>query len=136
MVGRQGLLPLARDHEIVTTLIMAVTLLIAWVANLGVGSNLAGATAANADKIGRTIDVGTVLSAAIVVVFSAAATIRLPPEGVAVLLAVDFVVDMARTAVNVIGNAAAAMVVAKSEGEFRAEGYDREDVLDEVVVLA
>jgi len=41
--------------------------------------------------------------------------IGLPASGVAVLLAVDFVVDMARTALNVAGNALATAVVAKSE---------------------
>jgi proton glutamate symport protein len=57
-------------------------------------------------------------SSSIVVLFSAAAAIGLPAEGVAILLAVDFVVDMARTALNVTGNALAALVVAGSEGAF------------------
>lgn len=63
-----------------------------------------------------TKGIAGVPSASIVVLFSAAATIGLPPEGVAVLLAIDFVVDMARTALNVSGNVLATAVVAKTEG--------------------
>jgi proton glutamate symport protein len=58
-------------------------------------------------------------SASIVVLFSASAAIGLPAEGVAVLLAVDFVVDMARTALNVIGNSLATVAIANWEGLFR-----------------
>ena len=43
---------------------------------------------------------------------------RAAPQGIAFLLAIDFVVDMARTAVNVTGNSLASMVIAKSEGQF------------------
>lgn len=57
-------------------------------------------------------------SASIVVLFSAAAAVGLPAEGVAILLAVDFVVDMARTGLNVTGNALASLVLARSEGAF------------------
>jgi len=57
-------------------------------------------------------------SSSIVILFSASAAIGLPAEGVAILLAVDFVVDMARTAINIAGNGLACVVVAKSEGIF------------------
>jgi proton glutamate symport protein len=67
-----------------------------------------------------TKGVAGVPSAAIVVLFSASAAVGLPPEGVAILLAVDFVVDMARTGLNVAGNSLAILVVGKSEGLFRA----------------
>ncbi len=53
--------------------------------------------------------------AAIVVLSGTLATFHLPMEGVAVLLGVDALMDMGRTAVNVIGNCLAAAVVAKSE---------------------
>jgi len=59
-------------------------------------------------------------SAAIVVLLATAKSIGLPLEGVALLLGVDFIVDMARTAVNVVGNSLATVVIAKSEGLFRA----------------
>lgn len=60
-------------------------------------------------------------SSSIVILFSAAAAIGLPAQGIAVLLAVDFVVDMARTAINIAGNGLACVVIAKSEGTFRQE---------------
>ncbi|RYE86034.1 MAG: cation:dicarboxylase symporter family transporter, partial [Myxococcales bacterium] len=47
----------------------------------------------------------------------------LPGEaGVAMLLAVDEVMDMARTAVNVLGNGLASVVIARWEGVFESEG--------------
>ncbi|WP_217167782.1 dicarboxylate/amino acid:cation symporter [Streptomyces sp. AC512_CC834] len=65
-----------------------------------------------------TKGIAGVPSASIVVLFSAGSTIGLPAEGIAILLAVDFVVDMARTGLNVTGNSLAALVIAKSEGRF------------------
>jgi proton glutamate symport protein len=56
-----------------------------------------------------------VASASIVVLIGAAGTIGIPAEGIAILLGVDFLVDMARTAVNVIGNTLAACVIDSSE---------------------
>lgn len=70
-----------------------------------------------------TKGIAGVPSAAIVVLFSASATIGLPAEGVAILLVVDFVVDMARTALNVSGNALATVVIAKSEGLYPAAAW-------------
>ncbi|HEU5304146.1 MAG TPA: cation:dicarboxylase symporter family transporter [Gemmatimonadales bacterium] len=43
----------------------------------------------------------------------------LPLEGVAIILGVDELMDMARTTVNVIGNCLAAVVMGRWEGEFR-----------------
>ena len=45
----------------------------------------------------------------------------LPPEGVAVIFAVDELMDMARTSVNVLGNCLATVVVARWENEFDDE---------------
>ncbi|MFH8253203.1 dicarboxylate/amino acid:cation symporter [Microbacterium sp. B2969] len=56
-----------------------------------------------------------VASASIVVLLAASSTIGLPAEGVALLLGVDFIVDMARTGVNVVGNSLAAAVIDRSE---------------------
>ncbi|MEA5455172.1 dicarboxylate/amino acid:cation symporter [Sinomonas sp. JGH33] len=56
-----------------------------------------------------------VASGSIVVLLAAGNTLGLPPQGVALLLGVDFIVDMARTAVNVVGNSLAAAVVDGSE---------------------
>lgn len=58
-----------------------------------------------------------VASASVVVLIAAGSTLGLPPQGVALLLGVDFIVDMARTAVNVVGNSLAAAVIDRSEGK-------------------
>jgi proton glutamate symport protein len=52
----------------------------------------------------------------LVILAGTLATFRLPMEGVAVLLGVDAVLDMARTSVNVLGNCLASAVVARWEG--------------------
>lgn len=54
--------------------------------------------------------------AALVVLTATLTTFGLPLEGAAILLGVDQVLDMGRTAVNVIGNCMAAAVVARWEG--------------------
>ena len=46
------------------------------------------------------------------------ATFGLPLEGVAIILGVDTLMDMARTSTNLIGNCLATVVMAKWEGEF------------------
>ena len=53
--------------------------------------------------------------AALVVLAGTLATFQLPMEGVAVLLGIDAVLDMARTSVNVLGNCLAAAVIARWE---------------------
>ncbi|MCS7026734.1 MAG: cation:dicarboxylase symporter family transporter [Bryobacteraceae bacterium] len=54
--------------------------------------------------------------AALVVLTGTISTFHLPLEGVAVLLGIDAVLDMARTSVNVLGNCLASAVVARWEG--------------------
>jgi proton glutamate symport protein len=54
--------------------------------------------------------------AALVILAGTLATFQLPMEGVAVLLGVDAVLDMARTGINVLGNCLASAVVARWEG--------------------
>src|SRR5687767_4569246 len=54
--------------------------------------------------------------AALVILAGTLASFRLPMEGAAVLLGVDAIMDMARTAVNVLGNCLATAVVARWEG--------------------
>jgi len=55
--------------------------------------------------------------AAIVILSGTVTNFHLPMEGVAVLLGVDALLDMARTAINVLGNCLAAAAVARWEGE-------------------
>ncbi len=54
--------------------------------------------------------------AALVILAGTLATFHLPMEGAAVLLGVDAILDMARTAINVLGNCLASAVVARWEG--------------------
>ncbi len=47
----------------------------------------------------------------------------LPVEGIALIIGVDRVLDMVRTAVNVTGDATASLVVGKSEGQLDEEVF-------------
>lgn len=44
-------------------------------------------------------------------------TIGVPPDGIGLILAVERILDMCRTAVNVLGNTCCAVLVARAEGE-------------------
>ena len=60
--------------------------------------------------------------ASLVVLAGTLSTFGLPLEGVAVILGVDELMDMARTSVNVVGNCLAAAVVGRWEGELGVIG--------------
>ncbi len=64
--------------------------------------------------------VAGVSRAALVILLATASSVGLPTEPVFLLLGVDQLLDMARTAVNVLGNCLATVVMAKWEGEFGA----------------
>jgi proton glutamate symport protein len=57
----------------------------------------------------------------LVVLMATATSIGLPSAPLFLLLGVDPLLDMGRTAVNVLGNCLASVIMAKWEGEFRAE---------------
>lgn len=59
--------------------------------------------------------------AAIVVILATVGTVGIPLESVAYIIGIDRILDMARTALNVVGNALAALVIAKWEGVFDKE---------------
>ena len=65
--------------------------------------------------------VAGVSRAALVVLLATASSFGLPTEPIFLLLGIDPLMDMARTAVNVIGNCLATTVVARWEGEPLAE---------------
>lgn len=71
---------------------------------------------------------GTASIAATVVLSS----LGLPIEGLAMVLGVDVIIDMARTMTNVTGAAVTALIVADSEGEFDRQAFndDKEDELE------
>jgi proton glutamate symport protein len=56
--------------------------------------------------------------ASLVILSGTLATFGLPLEGVAVILGVDELMDMARTTINLVGNCLATVVMARWEGEF------------------
>ncbi len=58
------------------------------------------------------------------------ASVGLPLEGVAIIAGIDRILDMARTALNVTGDGAVAVLVARSEGELDLAVYDTPHVLD------
>lgn len=63
--------------------------------------------------------VAGVRGASFVILAGAVASIPgVDPQKASVILAVDALMDMARTSVNVIGNCLASVIIAKSEGEF------------------
>jgi len=63
--------------------------------------------------------------ASLVILAATLTTFNLPLEGAAILLGVDQLLDMGRTAVNVMGNCLATVVVARWEGEFDDERMRR-----------
>jgi proton glutamate symport protein len=57
--------------------------------------------------------------ATLVVLLATASMFHLPTEPIFIILGIDALMDMARTAVNVIGNCLACAVIARSEGELQ-----------------
>jgi Na+/H+-dicarboxylate symporter len=71
-----------------------------------------------------TKGIAAVPRASLVVLAGTLAQFGLPLEGIAVILGVDELMDMGRTATNVIGNCVATVVVARWEGEFNDKGNE------------
>lgn len=69
--------------------------------------------------------------ATLVIIAATCGSFNLPGEaGIAMLLAVDEIMDMARTTINVIGNGLASVVIAKWEGVFGSEPEPAADAPD------
>jgi Na+/H+-dicarboxylate symporter len=64
-----------------------------------------------------SIGVAGIPAASLVAIAIILTAVGLPPEAIGVLFVFDRILDMARTAVNVAGDAAAAIIVASLEGE-------------------
>lgn len=88
-------------------------LLIAFVSVVG--------SAATAGTTGATVMLTLTLS-----------TVGLPLEGVGLLLAVEPILDMGRTAVNVAGQALVPTIVAKREGILDTDVYNRTEAFDDI----
>jgi len=65
--------------------------------------------------------------ASLVILLGTLNSFGLPAEGVILILGVDELMDMARTAVNVIGNCLATAVIARSEKAFRSTEWQAEE---------
>jgi len=65
--------------------------------------------------------------ASLVILLGTLNSFNLPAEGVIIILGVDELMDMARTAVNVIGNCMATVVIARWEGAFRNQEWKAEE---------
>jgi proton glutamate symport protein len=62
--------------------------------------------------------VAGVAKAALVILLGTADSLGLPSQPILILFAIDQLLDMGRTAINVLGNCLATVVIAKWEGEF------------------
>lgn len=65
--------------------------------------------------------------ASLVILLGTLASFKLPVEGVILILGVDELMDMARTATNVVGNCLATVVIAKWEKAFRNDEWRKEE---------
>lgn len=103
--------------------------------------NLYDATLNVADFIALTVfltiiskSIAAVPSGAVVVLLASATQLGLPAQGVALLVSVDFFVNAGRTALNVVGNALAPVIIAKTEGQFEpAETSQQMDSIKKMV---
>ena len=75
--------------------------------------------------------VAAVPRASLVILAGTLTSFGLPLEGIAVILGVDELMDMARTTVNLVGNCLATAIMGRWEGEFDPEGADRALALEE-----
>jgi proton glutamate symport protein len=66
--------------------------------------------------------VAGVSRASLVILMGTVGSFGLPIESVFILLGIDQLMDMGRTAVNVLGNCLATVVVARWEGDFPSAG--------------
>ncbi|KAJ48961.1 Na+/H+-dicarboxylate symporter [Clostridium tetanomorphum] len=80
--------------------------------------------------ISTLASIGTagVPSAGVVMLSMVLQQVGLPLEGVALVLSIDRLVDMARTTVNITGDAIGTLIVANSEGELNLDLYNNETV--------
>jgi Na+/H+-dicarboxylate symporter len=71
-----------------------------------------------------SIGVAGIPSASLVAVLIILQAIGLPPEGIGLFIAVDRLLDMCRTTVNVFSDSCCAVLIAKSEGEVKVLNAD------------
>lgn len=57
--------------------------------------------------------------------------VGLPVEGIAIIIGIDRILDMCRTAINITGDAVCTLIVAKSEGELNEDMYYEKNLTEE-----
>ena len=70
-----------------------------------------------------SIGTASVPGAGLIMLSMVLTTVGLPVEGIALIIAVDRIIDMARTSINVCGDIVGTVVVAKSENALNKEIY-------------
>ena len=97
------------------------------------GISLTVAQMATVVLMGILAAVGTmgVPGAALIMVSMIFVQIGIPLEGIALIAGIDRVLDMARTTLNVLGDATGAVIVTKTEGELGSELFSEAD--DDVI---
>ena len=75
-----------------------------------------------------SIGTAGVPGAGIVMLTMVVQQVGLPIEGIALVLSVDRIIDMFRTATNITGDAVCTMIIANSEGELNRDIYYNEEV--------
>ncbi len=85
-----------------------------------------------------TKGIAAVPGASLIVIAGTAAAFNIPVEGIAIILGVDRILDMARTCCNVTGNCIAAVLVARWENEISADEltYAIAHPLEELPIVA
>jgi Na+/H+-dicarboxylate symporter len=78
--------------------------------------------------------VAGVSRAGLVILLGTVGSFGLPVEPVFILLGIDQLMDMGRTAVNVLGNCLATVIVARWEGEFPADSQISQFVADPISI--
>jgi DAACS family dicarboxylate/amino acid:cation (Na+ or H+) symporter len=76
-----------------------------------------------------SIGTAAVPSAGLIMLAMVLGQVGLPVEGIALIIGIDRLLDMLRTAVNVTGDAAVTTFVAKSEGAFERATFDDPDAV-------
>ncbi|WIF94138.1 dicarboxylate/amino acid:cation symporter [Caminicella sporogenes] len=59
--------------------------------------------------------------------------VGIPVEGIAIIMGIDRILDMCRTAINITGDAACTVIIAKQEGELNEDIYNAENVDKSIV---
>jgi len=106
----------------------AATIFIAQAYNLDIG--LSGYLMVIFTATLASIGTAAVPGAALIMLAMVLKQVGLPVEGIALIIGVDRILDMARTAVNVTGDAAVSCIVAKSEKQFSQETFYADEPAD------